>query len=99
MDLVKEKVYAVLTGDIVGSTKLPSTSRQTLQQVLYKASEKISHYFRNDVPYNMDVFRGDSWQFIVIDPSKSLRIGLFLRSLIREGVDGMRVDTRISIGM
>ena len=99
MEIVKKKIYAVLTGDIVGSSKLPSASRQSLQQVLHNVSENISLYFHDIVPYKMDVFRGDSWQFVVSEPSKSLRIGLFLRSLIREGVEGMRVDTRISIAL
>jgi hypothetical protein len=92
-------VCAVLTGDIVGSTKLSSEDRQLLRRVLYSASEKISQYFSECVPYKLDVFRGDSWQFVVSEPSKSLRIGLFFRALIREGIVSKRVDTRISIGL
>lgn len=99
MAIGNNNVFAVLTGDIVESTKLSSEDRQHLRRVLYSASETISHYFHECVPYKLDVFRGDSWQFMVSDPSKSLRIGLFFRALIREGIVSKRVDTRISIGL
>ncbi len=99
MTIDKKKIYAVLTGDIVGSTKLANDDRQNLRQVLYLASDKISQYFHDYVPYKIDIFRGDSWQFVVSDPSKSLRIGLFYRLLIREGMKAKQIDTRISIGL
>ncbi|MBE9479349.1 MAG: hypothetical protein IMY80_05230 [Chloroflexi bacterium] len=99
MVIGSNNVCAVLTGDIVESTKLSSEDRQHLRQVLYSASEKISKYFHEFVPYKLDVFRRDSWQFVVSDPSKSLCIGLFFRALIREGIVSKRVDTRISIGL
>ena len=99
MVIDSNSVYAVLTGDIVESTKLSSEERQHLRRVLYAASEKVSQYFHECVPYKVDIFRGDSWQLVVSDPSKSLRVGLFFRALIREGIVSKRVDTRISIGL
>jgi hypothetical protein len=98
MNLVQGEIYTVLTGDIVGSSRLPDSVRLDLRQVLNQASGKVSRHFHKNVPYKIVVFRGDSWQFVVSDPSKSLRIGLFLRSLIREGMKAARVDTRIAIG-
>jgi hypothetical protein len=57
---------------------------------LYLASDKICQYFHDYVLNKIAVFRGDSWQFVVSDPSKSLRIGLFYRLLIREGMEAKK---------
>ena len=51
--------------------------------------------FNKDVPMNVDIFRGDSWQMLVSDPSKSLRLGLFYRAyIIKANMQLSKVDIR-----
>jgi hypothetical protein len=99
MNIEKRKINAILTGDIVGSTRLHDNERRTLHKVLTSSSDSIVEFFSNWVPYKPEIFRGDSWQFLVTEPSKSLRIGLFYRATIQAGMEARRVDTRISIGL
>ena len=94
-----ERLFAVLTGDIVGSSKLSAIERQQIPSVLHRASEHISRYFERSMQYEVDIFRGDSWQLVLSDPPKSLRVGLFFRAIIRATLESRKVDTRLSIGI
>jgi hypothetical protein len=51
------------------------------------------------LPYPLDFFRGDSWQWLVIPPGKSLRMAMFMRSLLFNAVPEETLDTRIAIGI
>jgi hypothetical protein len=88
----------VLTGDIVGSSKLNQVERELLPKKILGASETLQESF-NCVPFQIRIFRGDSWQFIVSAPEKSLRVGLMFRSLIRNSFQETPLDTRIGIGI
>ena len=99
MEVERGKIYAVLTGDIVGSSKLKPAERKELHAALKDTSDKLTEYFRRLVPLQVDIFRGDSWQLLVLDPAQSLRIGLFFRAFLRGKMKSKRVDTRISIGV
>jgi len=93
------KLYAVLTGDVVGSSKLNASQRRVLQEVMSSASEQVQATFTDDIPFPPVRFRGDGWQFAVAVPHLSLRIGLFFRGLILAGMQAGRVDTRVAIGL
>jgi len=99
MRIEKGKLYAVITGDIVNSSKLPSKQRQRLHHVMKEGSKAILKAFKESVPLEVDIFRGDSWQLLVNDPSKSLRIGLFYRAYLRAWMGTSRLDTRMSIAV
>ena len=99
MEVERGKIYAVITGDIVGSSKLKPAERKQLHVALKDTSDKLMEHFKQWVPVQVDIFRGDSWQLLVIDPAQSLRIGLFFRSFLRGKMESKRVDTRISIGV
>lgn len=100
MKISPTKIYAVLTGDIVGSSKLPKADRQALPEKLKRAGKETQKAFADAVPLAVDVFRGDSWQLLTTDPVRTLRIALFFRAQIRAGRErGRGVDTRISIGI
>lgn len=83
MKIEMGKLYAVITGDIVSFSKLPSEKRQTLSRIMKMGSEALRKTFKGSVPMEADVFRGDSWQLLVSDAALSLRIGLFLRAYLR----------------
>jgi hypothetical protein len=95
-----EKEYAVITGDIVGSSKLPKAQRRVLTGLLQEASRETMKAFSKDVPFAVDVFRGDSWQLLVSDPTQSLRVGLFFRACLRSQAErGQGLDTRMAIAV
>lgn len=100
MKISPTKRYAVLTGDIVGSSKLPKTQRQTLPAAIKRAARQTRKAFPEVIPLDIEVFRGDSWQLLVSDPVRSLRVALFLRACLRSGAQrGRGLDTRVSLGI
>jgi hypothetical protein len=99
MKISPTKTYAVLTGDMVDSSKLPKAERQALPEKVKQAGRETQKAFADAVPLAVDVFRGDSWQLLTTDPVRSLRIALFFRAQIRAGRErGRGLDTRVSIG-
>jgi len=68
--------YAVLTGDVVGSSRSGQTDRGELPALLRSASTSLRRAFSGAVPLSIDVFRGDSWQLLVNEPSKILAIAV-----------------------
>lgn len=99
MEIVKGKLYAVVTGDIVKSSKLPTAERERLPGLMQQASDDLREVFGEFVPAGVDIFRGDSWQMLVSDPVKSLRCGLFYRADLKGKLDEKKFDTRMSIGI
>lgn len=100
MKISPTKRYAVLTGDIVDSSKLSKPERQALPAVIKRAARETRKTFPEAVPLDIEVFRGDSWQMLVSDPVRSLRIALFFRACFRSGKErGRGLDTRIAIAI
>lgn len=100
MKISPTKDYAVLTGDIVDSSKLSKADRQALPTVIKRAAAETRKTFPNAVPLDIEVFRGDSWQMLISDPVRSLRIGLFFRACFRSGKErGQGMDTRTAIAI
>lgn len=100
MKISPTKRYAVLTGDIVGSSKLSKAQRQALPAAIKRAARETRKAFPEAVPLDIEVFRGDSWQLLISDPSQSLRLGLFLRACLRSSAErGRGLDTRIAIAI
>lgn len=84
-------LHAVLTADIVNSTKLEKRA----EKKLFSALAKILR------PYPNEFYRGDSFQAYIEDPKKSLHITLLCRtiaiSLMPERT--LPVDVRASVGI
>lgn len=99
MKIEAGKLYAVITGDIVDSSKLPPEKRQQLHNVMKEGSKALLKAFKKDVSMGVDIFRGDSWQMLVSDPSQSIRLGLFYRAYIKSRMALSKVDTRMAIGV
>lgn len=64
-----------------------------------KSSRAVQRAFGDTVPLGIDIFRGDSWQLFVTDPSKAVRIGLFMRADFKAAWGKGKNDTRIAIGV
>ncbi len=98
---------AVLTGDVVGSTRLGVAEAMTLPERLIQAGIEASE-LASGVVSPVDVFRGDAWQLVVHRPADALAVAIRFRTVLRFGeslglgVDGSGVggiDSRVSIGV
>jgi hypothetical protein len=89
----KTTIGAVLTADVVNSTKLSSPQYKRLMEVL----DKFLH------PHPHEFYRGDSFQAYLKEPSEALRLALACRALVIELTTKddvpVRGDVRISIGI
>jgi hypothetical protein len=91
--------YAVITGDVIGSSKLKDDDRFQLLSVMQAASLEIRKQFPTALPFEVDIYRGDGWQLLINDPFLSLRIGLAFRSYIRAHTRSLSVDARMAISL
>lgn len=96
--MTENKIYAVVTGDIVGSSKLNMNGQLNVSSVIQSVAARISAQYQSSVHGDIDIFRGDSWQMVITKPEYSLRIGLLLRSLLQSAPGFKELDTRFSIG-
>src|ERR1035438_3751058 len=91
--------YAVLTGDVVGSSKLDEAARRALPVALKKASKAARVLYGKVIPLDAAVFRGDSWQLVVTDAKLGLRAAVFFRAHLHSNSPEVGLDTRIAIGI
>ncbi len=93
------KVYAVITGDIVDSTKLDSTEREVLFKIL-KNTFSVIKKIEKDTSFK--VFRGDSFQGISASPQRALGYAIMIRAALRtieqDSLENMW-DARIAVGI
>jgi hypothetical protein len=99
MKLNPGQLYAVLTGDVVDSSKLSDAARRELPVALKRASQAARALYGKAVPQNADVFRGDSWQLVVTDARLGLRAAVFFRAHLHGNSPQVGLDTRVAIGI
>ncbi len=99
MKIRRDQTYAVVTGDVVGFKKLSLDQRAHLGRILHRASGELQERFHDCVPFKIDYFRGDSWQFVVSKPERSVRAALFFRAYLKSRMPKSPVDTRLAIGL
>lgn len=83
---------AVITGDIVNSTKLAAAKEKKLLKVLQEVL----------LPYQFEFYRGDSFQVYQKNPAEALRTVLLCRTFaisLSQSDDTVSSDIRISIGI
>ena len=95
----KTRDYAIVTGDIIASSRLSVAQRRALHAAMSRASSALRRAFKSAVPVPVVIFRGDSWQLLVTDPVAVLRIALFYRASLRAEIDARGVDTRMAIAI
>jgi len=98
--MADEKVYAVLSGDIVGSGRF-SDRGPAIRDAIKAAGAACVEAFEEtleDMP-PVDVFAGDSWQMLLRSPGPALRVGLLMRALIKSSERLPKADTRLAIGI
>jgi hypothetical protein len=70
---------AVITGDIIQSSKLDAETRQWLMRSLKAALAQ----WDEDFEMESELIRGDSFQCLVPDPAIALRVALLIRTYVR----------------
>lgn len=90
-------VYAVLTGDLVDSSRLTAAGLDHLRQRLYFAIDQARDWDPDLIVGNPQFFRGDSWQLALRKPGRFLRMAVLLRAALLS--DRPRGDTRIAVGL
>jgi len=95
-----QKMYAVLTGDLIKSSRLTSTQSKGAMERLKRTADEFSDLYPQSIVGRMDSFRHDSWQLLVDKPVLCLRVALYLRSALKLASDAhIKYDTRISISI
>lgn len=95
---VAMKTGAIITGDIVDSTKMTAEERFSMLQLLQSLPERLYPICKT----NIEIFRGDSFQLKITEPSKALQMALAIRAIIRTNkfkVNNAQWDARIAIGI
>jgi hypothetical protein len=90
-----QNLKAVLTGDLIGSTKASQSSLDLSMATLQSAVVPLSNYYRFDPRFTR--YRGDGWQIYLEHPGLVLRASLMMIAALR--ADGPGLETRISVGL
>jgi hypothetical protein len=102
---VKKKagLYAVITGDIVGSSKLTIKQRVQFLEILKTSFTNIEKIFPRIISSPFEIHRGDSFQGVLSGPENALSVSIIIRVNLRESFKTQRrrkaLDARIAIGI
>lgn len=99
MRIQKNRIYAVVTGDVIASRTLPKAKRQALHKAMREVSRAVRTAFTSAVPADVDIFRGDGWQMLLTEPALALRAALFYRAGLVARMESHRFDVRAAIGV
>ena len=99
MKMDPEKNFAVVSGDFIGFSALPAQIREASYHLVKQAGRELAHMFPAAMPWEVDMFRGDGWQFLLTDPAVSLQAALFFRAYLRARAGGHPTDVRLAIGV
>jgi len=95
----KNKIYAVITGDLVKSGKFGSDRGRALE-ILKESLNSLKNFKRKNIGGISDIFRGDSFQIVISEPPFSLEIAIFLKAkLLSKTLNDKNIDVRIAIGI
>lgn len=86
---------AVITGDLVGSTRHPSHQIDAAMQAIQIAAADIADWHSPSTDTRFTRFRGDGWQICLSDPRLSLRAAV----VIQGRLIALGMESRISIGI
>lgn len=91
-------IGAIITGDIVDSTKLSLAERKTMLKELQSLPEILSSVDK----IKFEIFRGDSFQIGIPDAKKSLKAALVIRAFLRSHLmtrSKILLDARLALGI
>lgn len=98
-----EKIYAVLTGDLIGSSKFKIKEREEVLSILKDSFMKVAIKARGSklIARPFRIYRGDSFQGVLSMPDEALTSALIIRAdlLSKSKEKKSRLDARIAIGL
>ncbi len=87
--------HAILTGDLIGSTKVRAAEVDHAMSVLGAAAGTLGDWVAADTRFTR--FRGDGWQIYLASPGPAFRACLYLTARMKAA--GCQLETRISVGL
>ena len=99
---MNKRIYAVLTGDLIGSSKFEPNEREEIISFLKRSFKMVEEILPQDtVVSSFEIYRGDSFQCVLSKPECGLlaavAIRSYLRSIFKKRKD--HLDARIAIGI
>lgn len=90
-----DKIYTVVTGDVRESSVDFGKRQELLLRKIHDIYNFVKDYFPDHLPYDIDIFRGDSFQFFIADYEKSIKIVIsFILYAKYKGI-----NTKIGLGI
>ena len=102
MQMTKDSLFAVLTGDIIRSRNLPGKEKEAVLSVIKKSPTILEQLPGHVTLSAVDIFRGDSFQVIVYHPEMVMTVSVMLRALVKKTIQKplkTLPDIRIAIGI
>jgi hypothetical protein len=94
--MTQPKYYAVLSGDIIKSSRLGPRQLESVRSLLMRTVDAARGWKRGLVKGEPEFFRGDAWQLLLTDPAMAMRVAILIRASLR--ARGL-ADSRIAIGL
>ncbi len=96
-------LYAVVTGDIISSSKFKTKQRDRLLSALKLSFRTIEDIWPDTICAPFEIYRGDSFQGVLSKPEKALHAAIVIRASLRHYFYTRRrrsaVDARIVVGI
>lgn len=89
---------AVLTGDLIGSTKAGPKTLQRAVDLLAETASEITEWSPPCPDPRFTRYRGDGWQLVVAEPGVALRTVLLLSARLRAADLGLATRAAIGVG-
>ena len=89
---------AILTGDLIGSTKAPPQNVEEAMAVLAEVADGIARWTTPGCDARFTRYRGDGWQMYVPEAGLGLRAALVLNAGLRAGHVGLATRAAIGVG-
>ncbi len=97
-----KNLYAVLTGDIAGSSRLQGEERIKLLKSLKDSFRLVDKILGDVTAFPFEVFRGDGFQGVLKAPELSLKAAIIIRAKIRSSFKTTLkdiIDARVAVGV
>lgn len=81
--MINHELCAVMTGDIVGSSKLNPNELSRQMAALRSSFDALEHTLPNALLAPFEIYRGDSFQGVLSKPADALRAVILIRATLR----------------
>jgi hypothetical protein len=93
---MSSELYGVLTGDLVGSSKLSPAALDEVRDFLQGVPGQFNAVFSKSIRKGVDIVRGDGWQLLMLKPQLAIRAALYVRFSLKARFE---TDSRVAIGI